>query len=107
LSPFKLFKPSEFPRIILLRTRVNRGRKKGRSPSVGPGPSRHADFFSGLRRHLSPRTRLLSASLRHCFRHADSAMLRGVNESGRLWPSALKSNELPGSLLPVHSQRGA
>jgi hypothetical protein len=97
----------EVRRIHLPRTPVNKGRKEGRSPSVGPGPSRHADFFSGLRRHVSPRTRLRSAQLHHCCRHGDSAMLRGVNESGRLWHSALKSNELPGSLLPVHSQRGA
>jgi hypothetical protein len=34
-------------------------------------------------------------------------MLQGVNESEQLWYSALKSNELPGSLLPVHSHRGA
>jgi hypothetical protein len=97
----------ELRRIHLPRTRVNKGRKKGRSPSVGPGPSRHADFFSGLRTHLSPRARLRSAQLRHCCRHGDSAILRGVNESGRLWHSALKSNDLPGSLLPMHSQRGA
>ena len=34
-------------------------------------------------------------------------MLPDVNESERLWHSALKSNELPGSLLPVHWHRGA
>src|SRR5215216_5033042 len=104
---FRELRMGELLRIPLPRTRVNKGRKKGRSPSVGPGPSRHADFFSGLRRHLSPRTRLLSAQLRHCFRHGDSAMLRGVNESGRLWHSALKSNELPGSLLPCAFAQGS
>jgi hypothetical protein len=33
-------------------------------------------------------------------------MLRGVNESGRLWPSALKSDELPGSLCSLCIRRG-
>ena len=89
------------------RTSVSKGRKKGRSPSVGPGPSRHADSFSRLRRLLTQRTRLRTPPLRHCCRHGDSTMLQGVNESGWLWPSASRSIEVPGSLLPAHSQRGA
>ena len=96
------------PRLGVLRIHLPRTRmKKGRSPSVGPGRSRHADSFSGLKSHVSPRTRLRSAQLRHCCRRGGSAMLRGINESGRLRHSASKSNELTGSpLLPVHSHRG-
>ena len=96
----------ELRRILLPRTPVNRSMKKGRSPSVGPGPSRYADFFSGLRKHLSPRTHLRSAPLRHWCWHGDSAMLRGVDESRRLWTSALKSDELPGSLCSLCIRRG-
>ena len=106
LSPFKLFKPPSF-------------RESSFSALGGIGAERRAEVlrlapsqavtqtFSAALEDTSPHERLRSAQLRHCCRHGDSAMLPDVNESERLWHSALKSNELPGSLLPVHWQRGA